>query len=331
MRTIIKYAMFVVPAILLTFCGRDSAVPVLKVTGSVNSETALSFDDLSRMDQIFMKDIAVIEERPGPGSPEKLRSVSSFKGVLLRDILWKAGMKYERKWEPGVYVMVKSASGAEAAFSFGEIFYSAAGRSIIIALEKDGDTIKPEKGVGELMVTTDVRAGRNLTGITGIEVSRVDVELRAYEDAKKKIIRKPSVFFVLADRKNGTKKQYGPDGIRKLPVHTMDDTVLIGECSGFRGIHSFEGCLLKDLLIDAGYGSVSPDYRRFVLVSSEDGLCATFSFGEIFNSRMSRNMVIALKKSGRELGPGDAFAMTAVNEDSKGGRSVRRISSITVY
>jgi DMSO/TMAO reductase YedYZ molybdopterin-dependent catalytic subunit len=71
-------------------------------------------------------------------------------------------------------------------------------------------------------------------------------------------------------------------------------------------------------------------YNRYVLITSDDGYCATFSFGELFNSRLGDQVVIATIKDGKPLSPADGFAMSITGEDSTGGRSVKRIKKIEV-
>ena len=135
---------------------------------------------------MFLKDVYLINEKTDSKDEEKLESLASYNGVLLRDILLDAGMKYKRKWEPGVFIRVKG-DNREALFSFGEIFYSSAGRSIIVAYEKKGKSMKFESGCGQLIIHTDLRSGRCINNIREIEVERVSVELKAYEDKEKGI------------------------------------------------------------------------------------------------------------------------------------------------
>ena len=71
-------------------------------------------------------------------------------------------------------------------------------------------------------------------------------------------------------------------------------------------------------------------YNRYVLITSDDGYCATYSFGELFNSRMGDQVVIATIKDGKPLSSTDGFAMSVTGEDSTGGRSVKRIKKIEV-
>jgi CRP-like cAMP-binding protein len=114
------------------------------------------------MPSFHINNVALLKEKKHHKDKENLICVADYRGVLLRDILEKAGMEYIRKWEPGVYVCVRGSENKDVVFSFGEIFYSSIGRSIILAYEKDGKPIHFSKGCGELIVATDVRDGRRV-------------------------------------------------------------------------------------------------------------------------------------------------------------------------
>jgi hypothetical protein len=66
------------------------------------------------------------------------------------------------------------------------------------------------------------------------------------------------------------------------------------------------------------------------ILASENGYCAAYSFGELFNSRLGDQIIIATVKDGKPLLPADGFAMSVTGEDSTGGRSVKRIKIIEV-
>jgi DMSO/TMAO reductase YedYZ molybdopterin-dependent catalytic subunit len=121
-----------------------------------------------------------------------------------------------------------------------------------------------------------------------------------------------------------------PADLKALPKIHIPAAVLIGDCEGFHGIHELDGVPLSVLL--KKYTTV-PDpapYNRYVLITSDDGYCATYSFGELFNSRMGDQIVIATVKDGKPLSSADGFAMSVTGEDSTGGRSVKRIKKIEV-
>jgi hypothetical protein len=321
---------FLTAGIFSFSCSRNSGSQGIVVRGEVKHELSLSTADLEKMPQLYFKDVPLIYEKSTDTREDKLLGVACYRGVLLRDILFRAGMKHTRKWEPGVFIRVTGMAGEEVVFSFGEIFYSSIGRSVIVALEKDDSRIRPVRGIGELVVATDLRAGRRISGVREISVGRPDVAMKAYDDRKKNIIRPATASCAVTDKKTGQSSTLGIDGLKNLPQISFSSALLIGECSGFRGIHSFDGVSLRAWLMSAGYNELNSDYKRFVLISSEDGFCATFSFGEIFNSRLGDNIMLATKKNGAPLG-GEGFTMSVVREDSTGGRSVKRIHSIEIY
>lgn len=308
-----------------------SSEEVLMVKGAVKSEKSFTLSDLKTLSSFYLKDVYLINEKANCTDDEKLESRGSYRGVLLRDLLLTAGLKYTRKWEPGVYIRVRNKE-KEVIFSFGEIFYSSIGRSAVVAYQKNGKEIDTDSGCGQLIIHTDLRSGRCLKGLTEIIVERVDVKMKAYEDKKEGYLRPPTETFTMLDKKNGINRQIKPEDIKSLPSVSIPYALMAGDCEGFGGIYSFEGTLLRLLLEDSGLmKGCNYDYSRYVLIESEDGFCATFSIGEIFNSRLSGNIIIANKKNNSPLDAKDGFAMSVVREDSTGGRSVKRIYKIEVF
>jgi hypothetical protein len=297
----------------------------IAVQGELQRELSLSLADLKAMPPFLIKDVPVIPERVRDRKDEEKVFQKTFRGVLLRDVLWKAGLKYKRKWEPGTFIQVRNKDGREIVFSFGEIFYSSIGRSALIAYEQWDQPCAPT-----LVVATDIHDGRMMTDLTEIKVSRVNVELLAYDDQEKKKIRPPSTEFTFIDQAAKTQRVVKPADLKALPKIHIPAAVMIGDCEGFHGIHDLDGVPLSTFL--RKYTAV-PDpapYNRYVLITSDDGYCATYSFGELFNSRMGDQIVIATVKDGKPLSSTDGFAMSVTGEDSTGGRSVKRIKKIEV-
>ncbi len=305
--------------------------PTLQVKGAVKHSCSISLSDLKTMPPFHVNGIVRIEEKATSMSPERYAGTDRYRGVLLRDILGRAGMIYVRKWEPGVYIRVKGESGREAVFSFGEIFYSSSGRGIFLAYEKNNHFIETGDGVGELVIATDVRAGRFISGVKEISVERVNLPLSAYDDKKKQVVRPFTKSFVMIDQRSGEDREFKAEDLHVLPVVQIRHALMAGDCEGFNGVHGSEGPLLRSVLEWFDLDWENRDYSRFVVVSSEDGFCAVFSIGELFNSRLDNNIIIAGKKNGKVLEPSTGFAASVVVEDSMGGRSVKRISRVEIY
>jgi hypothetical protein len=68
----------------------------------------------------------------------------------------------------------------------------------------------------------------------------------------------------------------------------------------------------------------------FVRVLNQGNREMVFSFGELFNSRLGDQVVIATIKERKPLSPEDGFAVSVTGEDSTGGRFVKRIQTIEV-
>jgi DMSO/TMAO reductase YedYZ molybdopterin-dependent catalytic subunit len=303
----------------------SSQETAITVRGELQKELSLSLSDIKAMPPFVIRDVPVIPERVRDRKDQEKVFQTTFRGVLLRDVLWKAGLKYKRKWEPGVFIQIRNKNDQEVVFSFGEIFYSSIGRSVLIAYEREDVPCPPT-----LVVATDIHDGRTIKDLNEIKVSRVDVELLAYDDQEKKKVRPPSTEFTFSDQASKKQLVLKPADLKALHATHIPAAVMIGECEGFHGIHDLDGMPLATLLKKFLTIPDPAPYNRYVLITSDDGYCATYSFGELFNSRLGDQIVIATIKDGKPLSPTDGFAMSVTGEDSTGGRSVKRIKRIEV-
>jgi DMSO/TMAO reductase YedYZ molybdopterin-dependent catalytic subunit len=295
------------------------------IKGEVLKELSLSAADIKAMPPFLIRDVPVIPERVRDRKDQEKVAQATFRGVLLRDLLYKAGLKYKRKWEPGVFIQVRNKNNRELVFSFGEVFYSSIGRSILLAYDREDVPCSPT-----LVVATDIHDGRMMADVSEIRVARVNVELLAYDDQEKKKVRPPSTEFTLIDQASNKQRVIKPADLKAMPMIHIPAAVMIGECEGFHGIHDLDGVPLSTLLKKVLTIPDPAPYDRYVLITSDDGYCATYSFGELFNSRLGDQVVIATIKDGKPLSPTDGFAMSVTGEDSTGGRSVKRIKKIEV-
>lgn len=309
--------------------GRAS-LPKLTVRGAVEQSLDLTLKDLQAMPKFCINAVCLLEEKQTHGGNEKLIDVVDYGGVLLRDILVKSGLKYKRKWEPAVIIRVRGTDGKEVVFSFGEIFYSSIGRSTLVAYQKNGDLINRSKGLPELIVSNDIRNGRRISMVNEIVVERVNIEMKVYEERKKNIVQPPTTQMEVVDPNTGKVRNITLEDLVKMPKIKIHDKVQVGDCEGFHGVYTYEGTPLRYLLEKEGLISLPYHYDQYVSVGSKNGFCATYSIGELFNSKLGNNIIIAYQKDGDMLKESEGFAMMVVAEDSTGGRSVKRISNLYV-
>jgi DMSO/TMAO reductase YedYZ molybdopterin-dependent catalytic subunit len=303
----------------------------ISVHGAVKKSLNLSIKDIRSFPEFHINAVPVLKEKQDPSKDEELIEVADYAGVLLRDVLEKAGMKYKRKFEPAVYIRVLGAENEEVVFSFGEIFYSCIGRSTLLAYRKNGKIFSSRENRLALIVSNDIRNGRQIPSVSEIIVERTDIEMKVYEERKKNIIRPPTSSFEIMDKRTRQTHTVTMENFIGLPLMQIRNKVQVGDCEGFHGVYSYEGIPLPALLEKLQVIEFPRQYDRYIAVSSENGFCATFSIGELFNSRLENNIIIAFKKGGQSLGPEEAFAMMVVPEDNTGGRSVKRISHMYIY
>ncbi len=111
-------------AILTPFLEKQamSQEPSIAVRGELQQEMSLSLADVKGMPPFLIRDVPVVPERVRDRKDEEKVTQNTFRGVLLRDILWKAGLKYKRKWEPGVFIQVRNKNNRAVVLSLGEVF-----------------------------------------------------------------------------------------------------------------------------------------------------------------------------------------------------------------
>jgi DMSO/TMAO reductase YedYZ molybdopterin-dependent catalytic subunit len=318
---------------LMAFCNTETCIAsdnFISVHGAIEKPLKFSMDDLKKMPSTLTQKVVVIKEKVHQNDNDKLNYIANYQGVLLRHILEQAGITFVGKYEPAVFIIVKG-STTSTVFSLGEIFYSIAGKSILVAYEKNGEETHFPDGCGELIVPTDIRSGRMISGIREIVVERANIKMVAYSDTTKNIMRPPSSKLSLVDNNDKKTLEFSLTDLKELPSEHLPAIVMIGDCGGFNGIFSFEGVSLRSLLKKADFKEIGPPYNHYIVVSSEDGFCATFSTGEIFNSRLMDDAIIAYLQDGQPLGPHDGFTMSVVREDCYCSRSVKRINKVELF
>jgi DMSO/TMAO reductase YedYZ molybdopterin-dependent catalytic subunit len=97
----------------------------------------------------------------------------SFVGVLLWDLINEAGVIVDptrKNDQLRKYVVITGSDGYQVILALGEIIPDFGAQQVVVAYERDGQTLGADQGVARLVVPGDKRGGRHLNRITHIAV-----------------------------------------------------------------------------------------------------------------------------------------------------------------
>jgi len=113
-------------------------------------------------------------------SPEKLRAMKfveagAYAGVRLADLLDEARIRSDApRALRRTYVVAVATDGYQAVFSWGELYNTPVGRSVIVAIERDGKPLLDGEGQFALVSLADERPGpRHVKWLRQIDVRRI--------------------------------------------------------------------------------------------------------------------------------------------------------------
>jgi DMSO/TMAO reductase YedYZ molybdopterin-dependent catalytic subunit len=141
----------------------------LEVVGEVNANLRLTLEGLRAIAVHSARDL------PAAVAGALAEPYREYTGVLLTEVLDKAGLRSERKddWRR-LYVVATASDGYKAVFSWGELFNSRIGRGALVVFERRGKPIDDSEGRIALVSTEDDRIGpRHVKWLKRIEVRRL--------------------------------------------------------------------------------------------------------------------------------------------------------------
>ncbi len=157
---------------LLPLTASDSAKFIstqLQVKGEVENVLSLTVDSLKQMKTVEIDNYQVVCQSATTGKAGK-----SCKGVLLKDIIYKAKIRQSGHKDPNFYIVARATDGYKAIFSWGELFNNATGENTYVIFEENGMPIK-NKGEMVLICKNDIKTGpRQVIWLNSIEVNRVN-------------------------------------------------------------------------------------------------------------------------------------------------------------
>ena len=142
----------------------------LAVTGMVETPLTLKVADLRQLPPANGGEIAVT--RP---NGDKAETITSYRGVRLRDILDKAVLDAPGHNDVKKLAIIATATdGYAVVFSWGELYNAPAGEGVIVYYEKNGKALDDNDGEIALISAKDIRTGpRHVKWLNAVEVRKL--------------------------------------------------------------------------------------------------------------------------------------------------------------
>ena len=283
---------------------------VPEVTGELINPGIPGIEGIS-IRSVMVKEVVKDEKN----NEESLSGAFVYYGFPLADLLNNFIIDKRNAKEFGLmndlYVVVTGRGGDKAVFSWGEIYFSASGRNIILAtgvrpVFPTHDTDRwdiPHKG--KVVAGNDLMAFRNISDPAKIEILSFPVSFPGEKGFTP--LYSPEILL------NTPKGRYIIDTMPDSIFKSSFQTLFFGMHMGSRGFRSFEGVPLSDLL--GNYIEFSDNEIRSGIIAfgALDGYRAVFSVSEIVN-RSDTGGVLVSDAHGSDDGrfiirpPADFFA-----------------------
>jgi DMSO/TMAO reductase YedYZ molybdopterin-dependent catalytic subunit len=116
-----------------------------------------------------------VEELKAIGARRGMTEVRGYSGVRLADLLEEADIRRDApRALRRTYVVAVASDGYQALFSWGELFNTAVGKGVLVAIERDGLPLRDGEGRFALVSPADERPGpRHVKWLARIEVRRI--------------------------------------------------------------------------------------------------------------------------------------------------------------
>ena len=141
----------------------------LAITGDIEHPLILTVNSLKKMNVVALDSLNIVCQ-----SGAIMNQSKSSRGVLLKDILNKAGIRQLNHTDRNFYIVARASDGYKATFSWAEIFNNPTGDHTYITFEENNKPIT-RKGAMVLNCNNDIKTGpRHVNWLKSIEVNRVD-------------------------------------------------------------------------------------------------------------------------------------------------------------
>lgn len=142
----------------------------VELTGLVDRPLTLTVDSLRALPVQTGGPINIVSS-----AGEVRRTIPSFRGVLLRDLLDKARIRLPNPKEKGkYYVVARATDGYTAVFAHNELFNNPTGGQVFVLFEENGRPIADDGAFVLLTADDTVTGARHVKWLRQIEVRKVE-------------------------------------------------------------------------------------------------------------------------------------------------------------
>ena len=164
--------LFIVSLWLLTVSSdiRAQQSSSIRLSGLVDHPLTLTIDSLRTMPAQIGGPVDIVSS-----SGQVRKTIRSFRGALLRDLLDKARIQLPNQKEKGkYYVVARGTDGYTAIFSHNELFNNPTGKQVFVLYAENDQPITTD-GAFVLLTTDDLVTGaRHVKWLNRIEVRKVE-------------------------------------------------------------------------------------------------------------------------------------------------------------
>lgn len=157
-------------ALLLTVALAHGQNPTsLTISGAVNQTLVLTVADLAALPAKTGSSVPIVSS-----SGQTRKTIGSFRAVLLRDLLDRAGIRMENQKEKGrYYIVARATDGYTALFAHNELYNNPTGQQTYVLYEEDAKPIGKD-GPFVLLVTNDLVTGaRHVKWLSSLSVQKI--------------------------------------------------------------------------------------------------------------------------------------------------------------
>lgn len=148
---------------------------LVQVTVSAQGEPSLVTHRLVVAGEVQRELTLATEELRAIGLRRGMVEARGYSGVRLVDVLDEADIRRDApRALRRTYVVATASDGYQAVFSWGELFNTAVGKGVVVAIERDGLPLRDGEGRFALISSADDKAGpRHVKWLARIDVRRI--------------------------------------------------------------------------------------------------------------------------------------------------------------